>query len=149
MSASPIPPRADSPPPNLADAKARFSQSWDIASKVSAPPELEQAPLPCPPGFVVWRIKGSKAVTMLPQLLPHAPVRVRRKYAARVISTLTGRCPLCGGVAWIDTDAPDPETHPAGWARLDVTVGVVHTHACSGTFLEKDRRFFDERAIPR
>jgi hypothetical protein len=138
---------SDAPVPNLADIKGRFSASWDTASKVSAPPEIERAPLPCPPGFTIWRIKGTGGCTMLPQLLPHAPVRVRRKYAARVVANLTGRCPLCSATVWIDTDAPDPERSPAAWRLLDVTLGVNHFPQCSGTFTNADKRFFDPRAV--
>ena len=142
-SSSPIPPPADSPTTH-ADIRAAFVRSWDSAASVS--PEIEQAPLPCPPGYVAWRVKGTTAVTMLPQLLPHAPVRVRRAYNARVLSNLVGRCPLCGAVASINAD---PETHPAGWSKLDITIGISHLSLCSGTFLETDRRYFDSRAVSR
>jgi hypothetical protein len=104
---SPVSSPADSLTP--ADVKARFSASWSEASQAAAEaaetetePRLEQAPMPCPPGYVIWRIRGTQGRTMMPQLLPHPPPRVCRNYLARVISNLTGTCPICRQTAWID-----------------------------------------------
>jgi hypothetical protein len=85
---------------NFADIRAAFARSWDVAESVW--PEVEQAPVPTPPGFVAWRIVGTRACTVMPQLLPNAPFRVRHAYEARVISNLTGKCPICLQVASID-----------------------------------------------
>ena len=107
-----------------------------------------RAPVPVPPGFTAWRVKGTRGVTVLPAVLPHAPVRIRRAYSARILANLIGTCPLCGGTAWIDTNAPDPERNPAGWARLTITFGVQHAPGCwAAEFSEADKRFFDLRAV--
>ena len=106
--------------------------------------EVEQAPLPCPPGFVVWRVVGETASAMLPALLLNPPARVWRGYRARVIATLTGRCPLCGEVASLSAD---PETHRAAWAVTPVTVGIDHLPGCEAVFQEPDRKWFDPRAL--
>ena len=45
--------------------------------------------------------------------------------------------------------AADPETHPAGWARLEISFGVEHIPGCGAAFDDSYRRFFDERAVPR
>jgi hypothetical protein len=105
--------------------------------------------MPTPPGLVAWRIVGTRGVTILPQLKTHAPVRVKRGYFSRVIANLTGQCPLCLQAAWIDADAPDPETHPAGWALLTITIGVHHVTGCAALMEERDRKWFDPRAVGR
>ncbi len=104
---------------------------------------VEQAPVPVPPGFIAWRIVGTTGVTMLPALVPRVPARVWRGYRARVITNLTGRCPLCEAVADVDVDP----SHRVGWALLPVTVGVVHAPGCSAHFTDADRRWFDSRAL--
>jgi hypothetical protein len=60
MPSSPAQPSSPTPstPSNLTDIRAAFAASWDTTS--NAPPEIEQAPLPAPPGFVVWRIVGGR-----------------------------------------------------------------------------------------
>ena len=63
-------------PSPLAEAKARFSASWDLVQRQQqqeAVPQIEQVGLPSPPGFVVWRIVGNRGCTVLPALVPHAP----------------------------------------------------------------------------
>jgi hypothetical protein len=105
-------------PSSLAEAKARFAASWDLATLQVA--EIEQVALPSPPGFVVWRIVGTRGCILMPALLPHAPFGIRRAYTSRVVANLTGVCPICQQTAWIDSNAPDPETHPAGWATLEI-----------------------------
>ena len=90
--------------------------------------EIEQAPVPCPPGFTAWRIVGTTGCTVLPSLLTSAPGPILRAYLARVTSILVGTCPLCLQTAWISTDA-DPETHPVGWRAFEVSVGD-HASGC-------------------
>jgi len=55
-------------PSSLAEAKARFAASWDLATLQVA--EIEQVALPSPPGFVVWRIVGTRGCILMPALLP-------------------------------------------------------------------------------
>ena len=65
MPESPISPPTDSPP-NLADAKAQFSASFDAAAtaiELDEPPQLERAPVPVAPGFTAWRVVGTRGVT--------------------------------------------------------------------------------------
>jgi len=102
-------------PSSLAEARARFSVSWDLLAQrqqeqQEAVSKLEQVALPSPPGFVVWRIVGTRGCIVMPALVAGAPFGIRRGYTARVIANLTGVCPLCQQTAWIDSNAPDPET---------------------------------------
>ena len=99
--------------------------------------------MPTPPGFVIWRLAGTQPRTTL----PHPPPRVWRGYLARAISNLTGRCPNCSQTAWVAADAPDPETHPAGWAHLEISFGVNHLPGCGAVFDDSVRRYFDGRAV--
>lgn len=138
-------------PPAAADLRARVAAALDQA-EAAAGDELalvEQAPVPTPPGFVAWRIVGTTGVTVLPALVLNVPARVWRGYRARVLTNLTGRCPLCEAVADVNVDP----SHRAGWALLPVTVGVVHLPGCSTQFTDADRRWFDPRIfdprIPR
>ena len=133
----PIPPRAD----NLADIRARFARSWEGAS--SGRPEIEQTPVPTPPGFVAWRIKGTSSITVLPQLLPHAPFRVRVAYGARVISNLTGTCPLCTASAQSARVLPDfcrPGRHcpsPSVISGALLALGQGQARCCSVRVLQR------------
>jgi hypothetical protein len=135
----------------IAEARARFS-NWDLLAQrqreeLEAAPRLEQVALPCPPGFVIWRIVGTRGCIMVPALLPQAPFGVRRAYRARVIATLTGTCPICLQTAWIGSNAPDPETHPAGWATLEISIGIEHITGFRCDFTEKLRQWIDPRAL--
>jgi hypothetical protein len=136
----------------IAEAKARFSVSWDLLAQrqqeqLKAFPELEQVALPSPPGFVVWRIVGTRGSILMPALLPHAPFGIRRAYTSRVIASLTGTCPICLQTAWIGSNSPDPETHPAGWATLEVSVGIEHITGFRCDFTESHRKWLDPRAL--
>lgn len=95
--------------------------------------------MPTPPGFTAWRIVGARSCTVLPTLLPHAPVRLRRSYAARVIANLTG-VSRCATRSPGSTPTPRPRAHPGRRARLEVTVGIVHLPKCAAIFSEKDRK---------
>jgi hypothetical protein len=140
-----MPTQPAQPPSTPADAKAALVAAWDVASSQTA--EIEQVGLPAPPGFVVWRVVGTSGCTALPALIPHAPPRVRRAYEVRVVSTLTGVCPTCWQTAWISANAPDPETRPAAYATLDVTIGVDHLRGCEGIFDDSMKRWIDPRAL--
>jgi hypothetical protein len=137
-------------PSSVAKAKARFSASWDLLQRQQqqeAVPQIEQVGLPSPPGFVVWRIVGTRGCTVMPALVVGAPPGIRRAYTAKVIATLTAVCPICQQTAWINANAPDPETHPAGRATLEVSVGIEHLPGCRATFVEAHRKWFDPRAL--
>lgn len=138
--------------PNTADARAALAAAWEVAG--SPRPEGSPAPgpverlrdAPAPPGWQVWRVGGG-AATMLPALRPSAPMRVRRRYLARIVASCTGRCPLCGAVAGLPAQAPDPERTPAGWAALPLAVGITHDESCAALFGPRERRWFDPRAV--
>lgn len=130
--------------------QASRSKSSDYAASLAAQEaQIEQVGRPCPPGFVVWKLKGveGSGTLMLPQLLPDSPLRVLHGYRARVIADLMGICAICCQQVGIHADAPDPEHSPAGWAALEVTVGVVHAPGCGAVFDDSDKRFFDPRAF--
>lgn len=134
---------------NTADDRARVVALWDRVHPT--PDEWPGVTLldggPVPEGFSAWRVGDDDGiVTVLPTLLPSAPMDFRRRYFARVIANGSGECPLCGAVAGLSAD---PVRTPAAWHRLPLRLTVRHATDCPATFTEAERRHFDPRAMGR
>ncbi len=124
-----------------ADLRALLARTWDGTD--DAPLE-HLADAPVPPGYAMWRL--GRSTTVLPALLPTAPMAIVERYMWRVLSNVTATCPVCGQVAEISYD---PERAPAAWHALPVTVAVRHVDGCPAVFGEEDREWFDPRAVAR
>ncbi len=134
---------------NVADTRAALVRLWEgVLAPPGHWPRLDRlTDAPAPPGWAVWRAGGEGGpLTALPDLLPSAPLDVRRRYLARVVSNTTGRCPMCSAVADITPDSPTPE-RPGAWHVLPVKVGTTHAPDCPAIFTEDDRQHLDPRAL--
>ena len=83
-------------PSPLAEAKARFSASWDLVQRQQqqeAVPQIEQVGLPSPPGFRGLADRRQPRMHCPPGPGPPRSVRIRRGYTARVIGNPDRRLP--------------------------------------------------------
>jgi hypothetical protein len=147
----------DRPAPTVADIRALHAAVTEAARRASdTDPDgwpLRRIAHPgAPPGYAVYRAgppDGPGMVTMLPALLPTAPDSIQHRYLLRVLASLTGRCELCGAVAGITADSPQPDdpNRRAMWHVLPVHVGVTHDAGCPAMFSGAERRWFDPRGL--
>lgn len=134
---------------NRADARASFAQAWDGTDPAAGQwPEvalLTDHPAAAS-GWTALGVRGGRGITVLPELLPGAPPEVERRYYARAMATLAGRCPLCDQAAGLSAD---PQRTPAAWAVAPLTVDLSHAEGCRAVFTEADRQWFHPDAIGR
>jgi hypothetical protein len=106
---------AQKSPRTVSDVRADLAKAWDANPYAMPAIEIEQAPKPCPPGFMCWRVVGTQQTTVLPALLPHAPVRIQAAHYADIVSNLVGVCPLCRRAATV-----------TNWSLLNMTSEIQH-----------------------
>lgn len=121
-------------------------REWPMVTRLTSGPEVAKLP----PGYCAWAVgawpdpeplTGGRSVVVMPELVPDAPLPVRRRYLARVVANGCGQCPLCSGVAGIVGN--DPEIgYRAGYYRLPVTVQTRHAVGCPTEFEVSERGWF-------
>jgi hypothetical protein len=112
--------------------------------------QVEQAPIPTPPGFVTWQLKGTKGSrcrTMLPRLLPNAPIRVLHGYRGASGRRSAGLLSGLRANLLARCRRARPRDASCGLGQVGDPGRVVHSPGCGAEFDDSDRRWFDPRAL--
>ncbi|MGO1544384.1 MAG: hypothetical protein ACTHXA_08595 [Gulosibacter sp.] len=137
---------------NPADERATVAAAFDAAAQAldlhlepSPHVIVERMTDPRPPtGWAAWRVPGTThPVVVTRALRDDAPEELRRRYAVRLLASLTGACSACGAAASTRPEHIDPDTEAV------VAAPVEHEAECVAVFTEADAQHFDDEEAQR